>query len=75
MTVDVPWDTGRSTHQKRQSLNIVEASDLEPFTLVDELEFSRRFKDIAMMADMTDECDDATLLHASCSSHILYFFA
>jgi len=39
----------------------VEAADLEPFSLVDEVEFSRRFRDIARLAD--DDTDDGLLLH------------
>lgn len=52
----------------RRSSAKIEATDLEPFTAVDELEFTRRFKDIVNLTE--DDNDDATLLRAGICSMI-----
>lgn len=52
--------------QRRRSMTArVEAADLEPFSLVDELEFTKRFKDITLLAEQNDARDDAVLLQPS----------
>lgn len=49
----------------------VEAKDLEPFSLVDEQEFTRRFQDVVQLADAQDE-HDAALLHSTSISIVVF---
>ncbi len=60
---DSPFDDHGVPNVDRRTLN-TQVEDTEPFSLVDEVEFCRRFREIAMMAD--DESDDMILLQPKC---------
>lgn len=83
MTVSYPFIVGedaghiQANHQHenpflkpRRASARIEASDLEPFSLVDEVEFTRRFQDIARLAD--DDSDDSILLQHTGTISTIY---
>lgn len=50
-------------------------SDMEPISMIDEEEFVRKFRDIALFAEVDDVEDDAVLLRATCTTTNLFFLS